>query len=171
MRPSAHTGCHMKLQRASQGPTGKPKGAQRRPKGTLRTTKIKENDPRGAKRGPRKNTKAKLQYYLVNNTIQEAKLQYYLVNNTIQKSVFYGFSWKLHSYAVNNTIQEGPKAANWVQTATPGACKSYSPYSPASPPFPTNPPLAPRVLILTFKPSKECFPESAAPRRRGSRAC
>ena len=74
----------MKLQRASQGPTGKPKGAQRRPKGSLGTTKMKENDPRGAKRGPRKNTKAKLQYYLVNNTIQEAKLQYYPVNNTIQ---------------------------------------------------------------------------------------
>ena len=68
----------------------------------------------------------------------------------------------MHSYAVNNTIQEGPKAANWAQTATPGACKSYSPWLPASPPFPTNPPLAPRVLILTFKPSKECFPESAA---------
>ena len=102
----------MKLQRTSQGPTGKPKGAQRHPKGSLGTTKMKENDTRGAKRGPCKNTKAELQYYAVNNTIQEAKLQYYLVNNTIRKSVFYGFSWKLHSYAVNNTIQQAPKAAN-----------------------------------------------------------
>ena len=97
---------------APKGPPGKPKGVQRRPKGTLGTTKIKENDPRGAKRGPCKNTKAKLQYYLVNNTIQEAKLQYYLVNNTIQKSIFNGFSGKLHFYAVNNTIQKAPKAAN-----------------------------------------------------------
>ena len=70
------------------------------------------NDGRGAKRGPYKNHKVKLQYYLVNNTIQEAKLQYYLVNNTIRKRVFYGFSWKLHSYAINNTIQHTPKAAN-----------------------------------------------------------
>ena len=73
---------------------------------------MKGNDSRGAKRGPRKNHKVKLQYYLVNNTIQEAKLQYYPVNNTIQKRVRYGFSWKLHSYAVNNTIQHAPKAPN-----------------------------------------------------------
>ena len=118
---------------------------------------MKGNDPRGAKRGPYKNHKVKLQYYLVNNTIQEAKLQYYLVNNTIQKSVFYGFSWELHSYAVNNTIQEGPKAANWAQTATPGACKSYLPWLPASPPFPTNPPLAPRVLLSPSSPLKSAF--------------
>ena len=79
----------MRLQMASQGPTGEPKGAQKRSKGTLGATKMKENYPSGAKRGPRKSHKVKLQYYLVNNTIQEAKLQYYLVNNTIQKSVFY----------------------------------------------------------------------------------
>ena len=62
-----------------------------------------------------KNHKVKLQYYLVNNTIQEAKLQYYLVNNTIQKRVFYGFSWKLQYYAVNNTIQRTPKNAHKAQ--------------------------------------------------------
>ena len=68
----------------------------------------------------------------------------------------------MHSYAVNNTIQHTPKAPNTAETAQPTACKSYLPSLAASPPFPTNPPLAPRVLILTFKPSKECFPESAA---------
>ena len=113
----------MRLQMASRGPTGKPKGTQKRSKGLLKPTKWKENDPRGAKRGPYKNQKVKLQYYLVNNTIQEAKLQYYLVNNTIRKSVFYGFSWKLHSYAVNNTIQEPPKAPNASKTGQPAACK------------------------------------------------
>ena len=92
VHPSDHKGCPMRLQMASRGPTGEPKGAQKRSKGTLGATQMKENDPRGAKRGPRKNTKAKLQYYLVNNTIQEAKLQYSAVNNTIRKSVFYGFS-------------------------------------------------------------------------------
>ena len=113
----------MRLQMASRGPTGKPKGAQQRSKGTLKATKMEGNDPRGAKRRPYKNHKVKLQYYLVNNTIQEAKLQYYLVNNTIRKSVFYGFSWKLHSYAVNNTIQHTPKAPNAAETAQPAACK------------------------------------------------
>merc|ERR1711966_60752 len=57
LHPSGHTGCHMKLQRASQDPTGKPKGAQKRSKGTLKTTKMEGNDSRGAKRGPCKNTK------------------------------------------------------------------------------------------------------------------
>jgi hypothetical protein len=89
---SGYKGCPMRLHMSNQVPPGKPKGAQRRPKETQEATKIKRNDPRGTERGPRKNPKVKLQYYLVNNTIQEAKLQYYLVNNTIQKTVFYGFS-------------------------------------------------------------------------------
>ena len=76
------------VQMSNQGPPGKPKGAQRRPKETHEATKMKRNDARGAKRGPCKNPKVKLQYYLVNNTIQDAKLQYYLVNNTIQKTFF-----------------------------------------------------------------------------------
>ena len=90
---------------------------------TPRPSKSIENNAKDPKGGPSKKQKVKLQYYLVNNTIQEAKLQYYLVNNTIRKSVFYGFSWKLHSYAVNNTIQHTPKAANMAETATPPACK------------------------------------------------
>ena len=70
---------------------------------------MKRNDARGAKGGPRKNPKVKLQYYLVNNTIQEAKLQYYLVNNTIQNPNFEDFCLKWSSRAVNNPIQRGKK--------------------------------------------------------------
>ena len=82
-------------QRGSPGHPRVPKGAPRtstRPhKNSKMTPQMTPNDPRGAKQGPSKNQQVKLQYYLVNNTIQEAKLQYYLVNNTIQNPNFGDF--------------------------------------------------------------------------------
>ena len=102
---SGHKGHPMRFKCRTRVPPGKPKGAQRRPKETHEATKMNRNDARGAKRGPCKNHKVKLQYYLINNTIQEAKLQYYLVNNTIQNPNFGDFCLKSSSRAVNNPIQ------------------------------------------------------------------
>ena len=111
---------------ASNVELGRPGETQGHPKASPGDPRGDQNEakwPRGTKRGPRKKQKVKLQYYLVNNTIQEAKLHYYLLNNTIQKTVFYGFSWKLHYYLVNNTIQLTPKAANGPKNTKPAACK------------------------------------------------
>ena len=72
-------------------PKGSPRASKSGPREKLEATQMEGNDPRGAKRGPNKNHKVKLQYYPINNTIQNAKLQYYPINNTIQKSVFWIF--------------------------------------------------------------------------------
>ena len=101
VHPSGHKGHAMKPpvpQRGCPGHPRVPKGSprmstrsQRKSKMTPRPSKSIENSAKDPKGGPSKKQQVKLQYYLVNSTIQEAKLQYYLVNSSIQNLILVTF--------------------------------------------------------------------------------
>ena len=105
--PLCPKGAAQDTQGCPKDPQGCPQGPKGNPKWPPRPSKSIENSAKDPKGGPSKKQQVKLQYYLVNNTIQEAKLQYYLVNNSIQRSWEHDFFWELSSHAVNNTIQRG----------------------------------------------------------------
>ena len=105
--PLCPKGAAQDTQGCPKDPQGCPQGPKGNPKWPPRPSESIENSAKDPKGGPSKKQQVKLQYYLVNNTIQEAKLQYYLVNSSIQRSWKHDFFSELSSHAVNNTIQRG----------------------------------------------------------------